>query len=407
MEQITIGSKILLHLSRYEKIDSTQIYDLPWDLTQDGIATSVRISRAHASIELKKLRELDRVEEHQCQIRGSRSCKRKAFFLTPIGKNTANELKNHLKDEGVDFESLLDLKKCDPEVLIDSLEPDAKEALGIASVLRVPIHRNDLPPTRLPVVPFDPVNGYITLADVVKENYLKNAEPEKIKDWHSKAADYWLEQNKEDQELLYHYVHAGRRIEACKLLLRKKDDFWANTNDDLNEIVSKLIDVPQKYAKEIYPISVEIALDVLDTEVAEQKISLLREYDSEKADMFLVDLEIQKENYEKALEIAESLEQSSPQNKLRLAKALFALNRFEESEKILKETESLIISEGKTDGLHQVLIRKAEIKYRNGDIDDAVKLLSKSRIHAPRREQERIDLLLDGISKGKDPEGFC
>lgn len=53
MVTLSIGQRIIMHLDRFKMTDSSEIYNIPWDLTQDGIATSIRISRAHASIELR------------------------------------------------------------------------------------------------------------------------------------------------------------------------------------------------------------------------------------------------------------------------------------------------------------------------------------------------------------------
>ena len=46
---LTVGERIILHLGQYSKyLDS---YDAPLDVSQDGIAAALRISRAHAAIE--------------------------------------------------------------------------------------------------------------------------------------------------------------------------------------------------------------------------------------------------------------------------------------------------------------------------------------------------------------------
>ena len=65
MVTLSIGQRIIMHLDRFKMTDSSEIYNIPWDLTQDGIATSIRISRAHASIELKKLRGRGEADPYQ------------------------------------------------------------------------------------------------------------------------------------------------------------------------------------------------------------------------------------------------------------------------------------------------------------------------------------------------------
>ena len=53
-KNMTIEEMVLLHLSRFLNVKRSA-YLMPYALTQDGIADEIGISRAHASIELKKL----------------------------------------------------------------------------------------------------------------------------------------------------------------------------------------------------------------------------------------------------------------------------------------------------------------------------------------------------------------
>ncbi|HOL07627.1 MAG TPA: hypothetical protein PKX44_05065 [Methanomassiliicoccaceae archaeon] len=79
---LTVGERILFHLLQYSKyIDS---FDAPIDITQDGIAAALRISRAHAALELKKLKNAGEVKERLSHIKRGRT-KRKVYFLTPLG----------------------------------------------------------------------------------------------------------------------------------------------------------------------------------------------------------------------------------------------------------------------------------------------------------------------------------
>lgn len=60
MSGLTVGERIILYVGRYQKHKDS--FDVPFDVSQDGIAGSLGISRAHAAIELKKLRECGDVE---------------------------------------------------------------------------------------------------------------------------------------------------------------------------------------------------------------------------------------------------------------------------------------------------------------------------------------------------------
>lgn len=96
---LTIGEKILFHLSRYLKAEEK--YEVPFDVTQDGIAQSCGISRAHAAIELKKLREADLLLEKLSHVKRAKS-RRKVYFLTQNGKAKASKIVEFVNAESVD-----------------------------------------------------------------------------------------------------------------------------------------------------------------------------------------------------------------------------------------------------------------------------------------------------------------
>jgi len=102
-QTLTVAEKILYHLTPYVKAEEK--YEVPFDITQDGIAQSCGISRAHAAIELKKLREFDLIVEKLSHVKRAKS-RRKVYFLTQIGKDRAAKIVEHVRsgaaDAGVD-----------------------------------------------------------------------------------------------------------------------------------------------------------------------------------------------------------------------------------------------------------------------------------------------------------------
>jgi tetratricopeptide (TPR) repeat protein len=98
-QALTVAEKILFHL--YQYIKSEDKYEVPFDVTQDGIAQSCGISRAHAAIELKKLREGEQIVEKLSHVRRAKS-RRKVYFLTPDGKAKATKIVEHVKAEKVE-----------------------------------------------------------------------------------------------------------------------------------------------------------------------------------------------------------------------------------------------------------------------------------------------------------------
>jgi len=96
--EITVSERILFHLGNYIKYEDK--FEVPFDVTQDGISQSCNISRAHAAIELKKLREAGIVEERLSHVRRGRA-RRKVYFLTQAGKPKARDVQQYVRQNGL------------------------------------------------------------------------------------------------------------------------------------------------------------------------------------------------------------------------------------------------------------------------------------------------------------------
>ena len=90
-QSLTVGERILFHL--FQNLKSEDKYEVPFDVTQDGIAQSCGISRAHAAIELKKLRETNQIIEKLSHVKRAKS-RRKVYSLTPEGKPRLERSRN-------------------------------------------------------------------------------------------------------------------------------------------------------------------------------------------------------------------------------------------------------------------------------------------------------------------------
>jgi tetratricopeptide (TPR) repeat protein len=96
---LTVSERILYHLNNYIRYEDK--FEVPFDVTQDGISQAISISRAHAAIELKKLRHSDLIEERLSHIKKGKS-RRKAYSLTPAGKVMASTVTQYAKDNAID-----------------------------------------------------------------------------------------------------------------------------------------------------------------------------------------------------------------------------------------------------------------------------------------------------------------
>jgi DNA-binding transcriptional regulator GbsR (MarR family) len=81
------------------------VYGMPFDTTQDGIASALGISRAHASIELKKL--IGKGQVGSIIAHTSRSSrKRIAYYLQRRGLSAVPRINEHMRKENIAEESV-------------------------------------------------------------------------------------------------------------------------------------------------------------------------------------------------------------------------------------------------------------------------------------------------------------
>ncbi|MCL2786525.1 MAG: hypothetical protein FWD81_04820 [Methanomassiliicoccaceae archaeon] len=375
MSRLTISDRVVLHLSRYELLSEDE-FNAAWDLTQDGIAASLRISRAHSSLELKKLKEKGKITEYQSHFKGGK-VKRRAYRLTQTGMEYARHLKESAEEEGIDIMPMLDMKRCDPKKLWESVGEENLDALGLACILRCSVPRTDLPETSKPVIPAD-VNGMTLLSDIVKRNVVSVADEERRREWHSAAADYWLDRDNV-RERLYHLVGAGRSKDACRLVAAEKDMLTTDIDGDLVNILAKLDDIPEKYATEVLPVKISASVWSGDLKAAGPMIASLTEMDRDIGVLYSADLETRKGNRSGALDIIRSID-AADRFEVVLGKAgvLGRLGMAKEALDLLMDVKESLVRAGSVDGLDRVYIQMADVSAANGDDDSSVNYLTKA-----------------------------
>lgn len=401
MKKPTIRERILLHLNRFSMIDEEEMYNLPFDLTQDGIGGALGISRAHSSLELKKLRQRRKIKEKQVRVLGS-NVKRKVYYLEPEGKIEAEFVEKRLEAAGISVETVLDMRRCDPELMWEKLKESDRDALGLACVIRVPVYRDMLPPTDSGVIPATH-EGLVNISEDVKKKYLDAIDPEFVRKWNSDAADWWVDNVPDDQERLYHLVKAGRSMEANRLLVRASGDFIANCNDDLLEII-KNMDDPDKTPLSVWSIRGKIAVSCQDSDYARICAGKLRELDSNEGDMLEAEIKYVEGNFEGALSDANKIysETKSARVAMLTGRSLFALERYDAAEEALIGTMKEFSSSGDISRLDEMLILRAGIAYNRKDKDACISLLHKALYTARSEERKnRISEIVKSIKSGK------
>lgn len=251
---LTVAERILLHVSQYQKLKES--YDVPFDVSQDGIAQALVISRAHAAVELKKLKEAGDMLERLAHIKKGKN-KRKVYFLTPAGEEKAVRIRDCALREGIDVGPCVDVRRMRGSDLWNSLSEENRRVLATAVVFRRPFRREALPMTSVALLPVDR-DGYVELPEALRMEVLSLLSNEQARVEHSFAADYWLDQG-DYRERLYHLLKAGRSRESEMLVANRGGTLLLDADEDLLAIVSELESPSDRYAARVRLVQAECA----------------------------------------------------------------------------------------------------------------------------------------------------
>jgi len=391
---LTVGERIVLHLGQYSKYQDS--YDAPLDVTQDGIAAALRISRAHAAIELKKLKDAGEVTENLVHIKRGKT-KRKVYFLTPAGTERATKVRMFAESEGIDVQAFLDLRKCKGPELWASLDDAARAVLGQASVFRRPFRRDVLPETTVALLPVDR-EGMVDLPAELRAYVPTALPPELLKQYHSFAADYWLGEG-DYRERLYHLMGAGRSREAEMMIASKAPLLLAQADRDLLEVISAVVP-SERYRGRVLAAQARTALHAgeLDLALAKARELQASPVPAERMEGIVVEglVERGRGDHARAYALLTRARDEAPEPDLRLecdiAETLLQAGRLAEAQGALENLLASGVREG--DQLERVFYLLGMVHLRSGRGQEAVRAFSKSRGAARDKENGEIYLRL-------------
>lgn len=400
MTLLSVGQRVIVHLENYtqNKID---YYNMPWEITQDGIASALRITRAHASIELKKLKVAGKCEERQVHVKGVKMI-RKVYQLTPLGREEFNKIKNIAAENNIDLEKLMihESERCD--MFYEKLSPTDKYAVGCACVFRIPVPISIIPKSERPLIPMDSLKKII-ISKKFRNNIVNNSTPEEIASWHSYAADYWLDDREKisDEidamhERLFHLVEAGRKRDACKLISNDMYDLMMTANDDLHDTLSKIDEIPDAYKEDVYSVIIDVDIQSGDWEGAEKNIEKYSKINYNMSEFLKSDLELAKGNIDKAYDILHRLESSDPMAGIRVANILAFKGDYKRAREYLSSVETGRISNPNLAVERFLLL--AKIDTYEGRDNDAYAHLMKARASVSDKGKKRIDKMIENLN---------
>jgi len=261
MPGLTVGERIILYVGRFQMLKDN--FDVPFDVSQDGIAGSLGISRAHAAIELKKLRESGVVEEKLAHIKKGKN-KRKVYFLSPAGETREQKIREYAEREGLDLGPLLDIRRSRGPELYASLSDEHKIIIAGACVFRKPFRREALPESSAMILPVDR-RGMVDLPPELRREIEGLLSKDERKKYHSRAADYWLAEG-DYRERLYHLIMSGRTKEAEMLVASKSHMLLKDPDEKLLQSVAMIESPSERYALRVRSLQGELARILKDSE---------------------------------------------------------------------------------------------------------------------------------------------
>ena len=397
IRDVTVKERILLHLSKFSNVQPGQVYNVPFDLTQDGIAVVTGITRAHASLDLKRLMDQGMITNWQAHQKGVRS-KRLVYSITSAGMKRAETISEKLTAAGIDPEVFLDMKKCTPEIKWNALDENDREIFGRACVLRVPIPREVFPPTKVGTLPAD-VCGNVMIPPETAKDYLEKIPAAEVIKWHGWAADWWLEQGNL-QERLYHLIRAGRNLESVKFAVRHSDEFMSNPNEDLLDLLAQL-NPPEAYLEDLAWLRSQVAVSCLDRRVADECARILHKLKSPLERVVGAQIQLMHGNYKNAYELAENsyLDLHLPVCAVIVAKSCLAMGDLKGADGFAVMACDAMHEIGDAKDIDEILKIRAEIAYRQGHKDEALALLGKANAAAPPYRQKVLQNLISALSE--------
>jgi hypothetical protein len=383
MASLSVKQKTLIYLNRYKAFDPSNTYNAPWELTQDGIANALCISRAHASIILGQLKNESKAEERMSHIKNGKT-KRKAYYITPAGMEEAAKIIDYAIKEEINIDSIIDAKRQDPVLLLDRLSESDRYALGCACAFCMPMPASSLPPIRNMSLPTD-IDGNIVIDPELRDKVLASGNDEERAEWHGYAANYWFDKKlkrSEDfyeclHELLYQYVESGRNRDACKLISGETYYFINNIDDELHDIMKKIKPVG-KYEKDILMLSIEICLEYDEMDETDALVKRLSELDSDCASIYVFDIEMKKGNRDAAKAAIKDNWNTYPMAGVRWASLLREEGKYKEARELLESIKGLYDTEFDNFQVEK-FNELARIDSAEGRYDDAYQRLSKVR----------------------------
>ncbi len=372
MDRITHHDKTLAHLYKYRHIRPDIQFGAPVEITQDGIASCIGITRSHASVVIRIMIDKGEVMTGLATIKNSRSpIKRKIYFLTEYGKRCLKDRMDYLEQCGID---LLDMDLAAISSSLDEIKRnlgDRMDDLGSLCVLRIPAMRDEISFT-CPLI-HSRNNGESYVSEFARNTILSSCTEEDMVKWHSKAADWCLDHDKGTFERIYHLGRSRRDREAIRIIMKNRFYIMDNADPAIAAVIYEI--AGRNPDSELSLISARMSVEFHDTERASCMIGPLCTSDPAKGQPLMCEMLLEQDRLEDAMDLAVSNGEEDMDSGIALAMCLMASERFEEAKGCLERTRRRMLSSGCLFRMDRLLRCEAENELHLGNTQAARTLI--------------------------------
>ncbi len=223
--------------------------------------------------------------------------------------------------------------------------------------------------------------------------------PEKLRDYHSFAADYWMHWG-DIREVLYHLVGARRFVDAEIMVCSSMKELLLQADEDLVDIISNIRDTTKGYSGQVHYAQAEVA-----RRVGRQEYCLIltkgmeaSSIPSERFDGYLIEGRLHMDRKEYQLAYRSFLRARGVYDdrlhielELNIADSLIRSEDYHEAQEILFSLISKGFEDPDDEARAYFLLATIAIKTENED--DAFRLFQKSRKASKQKESVLLSKL--------------
>lgn len=269
MNKVTLADRTLLHMYRYRHIPPTIELGAPKEITQDGVAEVLSISRSHAALLTNRLEEAGFLVSGKARINGV-NCRvpRKVYFITNAGIEECRSMLSAKGDPNIDLDAGIvptNINYCSSATFW-GLPLEERTAIGCLMVLRVPVRRSDVGEDPPQLVPFD-YKGKLSIKPETKRWYIQRADTDSLRGWHSAAADWCADKGCDPKERLYHLFRSNRKREAARLIREERYKLMDRPDKEARDMVA----VMARDDRELFLIASRMSLRMGETDTSKRQ----------------------------------------------------------------------------------------------------------------------------------------